>query len=68
MVEVDLTTKLKMYDALLTPAAPTPAYRANEKTEDPLAMFSGDMMTVNVNLCGLPVSRNVPGHRDFAMF
>jgi len=31
MVEVDLTTKLKMYDALLTPAAPTPAYRANEK-------------------------------------
>jgi len=54
MVEVDLTTKLKTYDALLTPAAPTPAYRANEKTEDPLAMFSGDMMTVNVNLCGLP--------------
>ena len=31
-------------------------------------MFSGDMMTVNVNLCGLPVSRNVPGHRDVEMF
>ena len=38
------------------------------QTEDPLAMFSGDMMTVNVNLCGLPVSRNVPGHRDIEMF
>ena len=31
MVEVDLITKLKTHDALLTPAALTPAYRANEK-------------------------------------
>jgi len=54
LVEADLSTKLKTYDVLLTPAAPTPAFRANEKKDHPLAMFSGDMMTVNINLCGLP--------------
>jgi hypothetical protein len=28
------------------------------QVNDPLSMFSGDMMTVNVNLSGLPVSAN----------
>mmetsp|Transcript_34673 Transcript_34673/g.55714 ORF Transcript_34673/g.55714 Transcript_34673/m.55714 type:complete len:118 (+) Transcript_34673:1542-1895(+) len=54
IVEDDLASKLSVYDALITPAAPTPAYRTNDKLNDPLAMFSGDMMTVNVNLSGLP--------------
>ena len=54
IVEADLASKLRTYDALLSPAAPTPAYPANEKINDPLAMFSGDLMTVNVNLSGLP--------------
>ena len=30
------------------------AYRLGEKTADPLAMYVGDQMTVNVNLAGLP--------------
>lgn len=42
------------FDALITPAAPTPAYRLGDKVSDPLAMWAGDMMTVNVNLSGLP--------------
>jgi aspartyl-tRNA(Asn)/glutamyl-tRNA(Gln) amidotransferase subunit A len=54
IVEAELAAKLAIYDALLTPASPTPAYRANDKVNDPLAMFSGDKMTVNVNLAGLP--------------
>lgn len=41
-------------DVLLCPAAPTPAYRLGEKTKDPLAMYKGDLMTVNLNLAGLP--------------
>ena len=39
-------------DALITPAAPTVAYRLGEKVADPLAMYVGDLMTVNVNLAG----------------
>lgn len=54
LVEMDLNSKLSEYDALLTPAAPTPAYELGGKVNDPLAMFSGDVMTVNVNLAGLP--------------
>jgi aspartyl-tRNA(Asn)/glutamyl-tRNA(Gln) amidotransferase subunit A len=32
---------LQQYDALLCPAAPTPAYRVGEKSSDPLAMYKG---------------------------
>jgi len=42
------------FDALATPAAPTPAYRLGDKLSDPLAMWAGDVMTVGVNLSGLP--------------
>lgn len=45
---------LQQYDALLCPAAPTPAYRLGEKVTDPLAMYKGDLMTINLNLAGLP--------------
>jgi aspartyl-tRNA(Asn)/glutamyl-tRNA(Gln) amidotransferase subunit A len=41
-------------DALVTPAAPTPAYSIGSKIKDPMAMYAGDLMTVNVNLAGLP--------------
>jgi aspartyl-tRNA(Asn)/glutamyl-tRNA(Gln) amidotransferase subunit A len=44
----------KAFDALITPAAPTPAYRLGDKLSDPLAMWAGDLMTVNLNLSGLP--------------
>jgi len=55
MVEADFTSKLREYDASIMPAAPSPAYLNSEKMNNPLAMYSGDMMTVNVNLSGLPV-------------
>ncbi|KAK4766486.1 hypothetical protein SAY87_008128 [Trapa incisa] len=41
-------------DILISPAAPSAAYRIGEKKNDPLAMYAGDIMTVNVNLAGLP--------------
>lgn len=42
------------YDMLLTPVAPTPAYRIGEKASDPMEMALGDICTVPVNLGGLP--------------
>ncbi|PKU71439.1 glutamyl-tRNA(Gln) amidotransferase subunit A, chloroplastic/mitochondrial [Dendrobium catenatum] len=41
-------------DILISPAAPSAAYKIGEKTNNPLAMYAGDIMTVNVNLAGLP--------------
>jgi aspartyl-tRNA(Asn)/glutamyl-tRNA(Gln) amidotransferase subunit A len=40
-------------DALLTPVAPTPAYRLGEKADDPLQMYLGDIFTVTANLAGI---------------
>ena len=54
LVGREMATALSSYDALLCPTAPTPAYRLGEKTTDPLSMYKGDLMTVNVNLAGLP--------------
>ena len=38
---------------LLTPTPPC-AHRLGEKSSDPLAMYKGDLCTINVNLAGLP--------------
>ncbi|KAL6566593.1 hypothetical protein OROMI_014997 [Orobanche minor] len=45
---------LDQNDILISPAAPSAAYKIGEKKNDPLAMYAGDIMTVNVNLAGLP--------------
>jgi aspartyl-tRNA(Asn)/glutamyl-tRNA(Gln) amidotransferase subunit A len=41
-------------DLLLTPTTPTPAFRAGEKTEDPVAMYLADVFVCPINLAGLP--------------
>jgi aspartyl-tRNA(Asn)/glutamyl-tRNA(Gln) amidotransferase subunit A len=41
-------------DVLLTPVAPTAAFRIGENTEDPLRMYLSDVFTVPVNLAGIP--------------
>ncbi|KAK7243209.1 hypothetical protein RIF29_37999 [Crotalaria pallida] len=45
---------LNQNDILISPAAPSAAYKIGEKKNDSLAMYAGDIMTVNVNLAGLP--------------
>ena len=40
-------------DAMLTPTAPTPAFKLGEKTDDPLSMYLADIYTVTANLAGI---------------
>lgn len=54
LVRREMSAALDSYEMLLCPAAPTPAYKVGEKSADPLAMYKGDLMTVNLNLAGLP--------------
>ncbi|MEO6965650.1 MAG: amidase family protein, partial [Acidobacteriaceae bacterium] len=49
----DFLTAFTQVDALLTPTAPTPAFRLGEKTDDPLAMYLADIYTVTANLAGI---------------
>jgi aspartyl-tRNA(Asn)/glutamyl-tRNA(Gln) amidotransferase subunit A len=41
-------------DVIVTPTTPTPAFKAGEKTEDPLQMYLSDIFTISVNLAGVP--------------
>lgn len=49
----ELGNVFKIVDIILTPTAPTPAFKLGEK-EDPLAMYRQDIFTVPVNLTGVP--------------
>ncbi len=54
MIRDDFEKAFASYDVLVAPVAPTTAFRIGEKTDDPLAMYLGDVCTVAVNLAGLP--------------
>ncbi len=41
-------------DCIVTPTAPTAAFRIGEKTADPLSMYLSDIFTIPVNLAGIP--------------
>ena len=44
----------KSYDFIIMPTSPVTAFRAGEKTEDPIAMYLADIYTVMANLVGCP--------------
>ena len=44
----------KKCDFILTPVSPNPAFKLGEKTGDPLAMYMEDVLSVPLNLAGLP--------------
>jgi len=54
LIAEDFKKVFKKIDLLITPTAPTTAFKIGEKTEDPLTMYLSDIYTVPVNLAGLP--------------
>jgi aspartyl-tRNA(Asn)/glutamyl-tRNA(Gln) amidotransferase subunit A len=54
LIRRDFQEALARCDALVTPVAPTTAFRLGEKTADPLTMYLSDILTISVNLAGLP--------------
>lgn len=59
LIKQDFESAFEKVDVLVSPTAPTTAFKAGEKTEDPLSMYLGDLMTIPVSLAGLP-GINVP--------
>ncbi|MBN3033395.1 MAG: Asp-tRNA(Asn)/Glu-tRNA(Gln) amidotransferase subunit GatA [Candidatus Saganbacteria bacterium] len=54
LIKRDFDRAFDRCDALLSPAAPTVAFKTGEKTDDPLSMYLSDIATIPVNLAGLP--------------
>jgi len=54
LLRQDFANAFEKCDAVLTPTAPTPAFKFGEKVDDPLAMYLNDIYTVTANLAGIP--------------
>jgi aspartyl-tRNA(Asn)/glutamyl-tRNA(Gln) amidotransferase subunit A len=54
LIRRDFEQAFAACDVLLSPVAPTTAFRLGEQLEDPLQMYLNDIYTVSVNLAGLP--------------
>jgi len=62
MLANDFAEAFKKCDVIVTPTAPTPAFKIGEKSNDPLAMYLGDIYTVTINLAGVPAISVPCGH------
>jgi len=49
----DFVTAFRDVDAIVTPTAPTPAFKIGEKSDDPVAMYLADIYTVTASLAGI---------------
>jgi aspartyl-tRNA(Asn)/glutamyl-tRNA(Gln) amidotransferase subunit A len=54
LVRRDFEQAFERCDVLVAPTAPTTAFRLGEKLGDPLTMYLSDVLTISVNLAGLP--------------
>ncbi len=59
-IKQDFDEVFKKVDAILTPTAPTGAFKLGEKSKDPLEMYLSDIYTISANLAGVPAI-SIPG-------
>jgi aspartyl-tRNA(Asn)/glutamyl-tRNA(Gln) amidotransferase subunit A len=56
LIAQDFRTAFQDIELLLLPTTPTLPFRLGEKTDDPLAMYLGDLFTLPASLAGLPAA------------
>ncbi|MDJ0728240.1 MAG: Asp-tRNA(Asn)/Glu-tRNA(Gln) amidotransferase subunit GatA [Prochloraceae cyanobacterium] len=54
LIKEDFAKAFEEVDVLVSPTTPSTAFKAGEKVADPLSMYLNDLMTIPVNLAGLP--------------
>ncbi|MEI6373401.1 MAG: Asp-tRNA(Asn)/Glu-tRNA(Gln) amidotransferase subunit GatA [Actinomycetes bacterium] len=52
LIQRDFAAAFEQADVLISPTAPTTAFRIGEKVDDPIAMYLNDVATIPVNLAG----------------
>ena len=63
LIKNDFDSVFNEVDTILTPTAPSSAFKIGAKTEDPISMYLNDVFTVPINLAGLPAI-SIPGGSD----
>lgn len=54
LISRDFDAAFAQVDVLVSPTAPTTAFRLGEKLDDPMAMYLNDLATIPANLAGVP--------------
>ena len=54
LIKKDFDDVFQRVDLVITPTAPTTAFKFGAKTKDPLQMYLSDIYTISANLAGLP--------------
>jgi aspartyl-tRNA(Asn)/glutamyl-tRNA(Gln) amidotransferase subunit A len=54
LIKRDFDAAFEQADVLVSPTAPTTAFKLGEKLDDPLAMYLNDLATIPANLAGVP--------------
>jgi aspartyl-tRNA(Asn)/glutamyl-tRNA(Gln) amidotransferase subunit A len=54
LIKKDFEDVFEKYDVIIGPTTPTPAFKIGENIDDPLTMYINDILTIPVNLAGVP--------------
>lgn len=54
LIKNDFEKVFEKYDVIIGPTAPSTAFKIGEKIDDPLTMYANDILTIPVNLAGVP--------------
>jgi aspartyl-tRNA(Asn)/glutamyl-tRNA(Gln) amidotransferase subunit A len=54
VISREFAAAFEHFDVLVSPTSPTVAFKLGEKTENPLAMYLADVLTIPPNMAGLP--------------
>ena len=53
LIRQDFLKAFEKVDLVVTPTTPTPAFKAGEKSDDPMQMYLSDIFTISCNLAGI---------------
>jgi aspartyl-tRNA(Asn)/glutamyl-tRNA(Gln) amidotransferase subunit A len=53
LIRQDFLKAFETVDLIVTPTTPTPAFKAGEKSDDPMQMYLSDIFTISCNLAGI---------------
>lgn len=54
LIKNDFEKVFQDYDVIIGPTTPTPAFKVGEQVDNPLTMYANDILTVPINLAGVP--------------